>query len=110
VGAASVGVFATGAATGGRQPQGRGRRRTQMMIGAGAYQLTRWSNTYSGAGAGASSQWNLGGLFPHRRAACGTDQLQIWIPKADEHDGLHGVDSRLARRSQMGQRTKPLAR
>src|SRR5512145_2140049 len=95
----SIRGFATGAATGGPRPQGRGRRQTQTKIGE-PYQLTRWSNTYSGAGGGMSSQCNWDDR-PRSRGCTWVYKIvgKLKCPKADTRERQVGVEgSRWPRR------------
>ncbi len=58
------------------------------------YQVTRWSNTYSGAGGGMSSQWNWDDR-PRSRGCTWVYEIvgKLKCPKADTRERQVGVAS-----------------
>jgi hypothetical protein len=60
-----------------------------------SYQVTRWSNTYSGAGGGMSSQWNWDDRQRSRGCTCVYEIVgKLKCPKGDTHERQVGVESR----------------
>jgi hypothetical protein len=82
---ASAGGSATAAATGDRQPRAGASDELRYQVYE-PYQLTRWSNTYSGAGAGMSSQCNWVACFHSGGPRPAQIKCRFGSPRADGHD------------------------
>jgi hypothetical protein len=63
------------------------------------YQVTRWSNVYSGAGGGMSSQWNWDDI-PRSRGCTGVYEImgKLKCQKADTRERQVWVEARLSSR------------